>query len=84
MASEAGKKSKVTMGVVTSAPEDARRTLVADGLASVAEAGRFLSVGRSFLYELMDRGALPYSKLGRSRRIPWKALREYAANALVG
>ena len=31
------------------------------------------NVGRSTLYELMDKGFLPYAKIGRSRRIPKRA-----------
>jgi excisionase family DNA binding protein len=56
--------------------------LVADGLATVEEAARFLSVGRSTLYGLMDAGNLPHCKIGRSRRIPWQAVRRLAADTL--
>lgn len=58
--------------------------LVADGLLSVEEACAFLSVGRSTLYELMDRGELPFTKIGRSRRIPRRAVVELAARNLRG
>ena len=46
------------------------------GLASVREAEAFLSLSRSSLYSMMDRGELAYVKLGKSRRIPWDALDE--------
>jgi excisionase family DNA binding protein len=58
--------------------------LVADGLVSVDEAMAFLSVSRSTLYELMDKGMLAYAKIGRSRRVPRRALVELAAANLRG
>jgi excisionase family DNA binding protein len=54
-----------------------------DGLASIRQAETFLAVSRSTLYVLMDKGDLPYAKIGKSRRIPWKALREFAESCLV-
>ncbi len=59
-----------------------RELLVAEGLATVDEAARFLSLGRSKLYGLMDAGELPHCKIGRSRRIPWQAVRKLAEGAL--
>jgi excisionase family DNA binding protein len=35
----------------------------------VREAARLLAISRSSLYHLMDRGELPYVKLGKARRI---------------
>ncbi len=61
-----------------------RTDVVAEGLLTVTDAARFLSVSRSKLYEMMDRGELPYVKLGRSRRIPRRALVELAASGLRG
>lgn len=58
--------------------------LVEDGLMTVAEAGRFLSLSRASIYNLMDRGELPFAKLGRSRRIPRRAVVELAARSLKG
>ncbi len=58
--------------------------LVADGLFTVAEAASFLRVGRSSLYVLMDRGELPFVKIGRSRRIPRRAVIALAASGLRG
>ena len=58
--------------------------VVAEGFAKVAEAEKFLGVSRAKLYQMMDAGALTYAKMGRSRRIPWQALREYAASCLIG
>jgi excisionase family DNA binding protein len=61
-----------------------REEIVGDGLTSVPEATRFLSISRSKLYGLMEQGALVYVRLGRSRRIPRRALVELAAKNLVG
>jgi excisionase family DNA binding protein len=58
--------------------------LVSEGFAKLPEAGRFLGLSRATLYSLMNNGQLPFAKLGRSRRIPWRALKEWAARGLVG
>ena len=38
-------------------------------LCSVPQAARYLAIGRSTVYGMMDAGKLRYLKLGRSRRI---------------
>jgi excisionase family DNA binding protein len=48
--------------------------IVADGLMTVTEAADFLRVARTRIYELMASGDLCYVKLGKSRRIPRRAL----------
>ena len=53
-----------------------------DGLDRVAEAARFLGLSRSNIYELMGAGKLPFVKIGRSRRIPHRALIELATRHL--
>jgi excisionase family DNA binding protein len=58
--------------------------LVEMGMMSVEEAMRFLSVSRSHLYELMNKREIPWAKVGRSRRIPRKALTAYVAANLHG
>jgi excisionase family DNA binding protein len=58
--------------------------LVEDGFASIKQAEGYLSISRAKLYGLMDDGSLRYAKFGKSRRIPWAALKEYAARCLVG
>ncbi len=57
--------------------------MVRDGFADVAEAQGYLRLSRSTVYALMDSGDLAYARFGRSRRIPWRALHEYAARQLV-
>lgn len=46
---------------------------------TIQEAALFSGVGRSFLYEAMKRGELPYVKIGSARRIPKRALEEWLA-----
>ena len=58
--------------------------LVEDGLVKVSEAADFLRLSRSTLYTLMDQGELPFVKLGRSRRIPRRALVQLATRGLRG
>ena len=64
--------------------ETTRVELVADGLLTIREAAGFLHLSRSTVYQFMDRGELPFVKLGRSRRIPKRALVELAARGLQG
>jgi excisionase family DNA binding protein len=54
-----------------------------DGLATVAEAGEFLSLSRAKIYALMNDGALPFCIIGGSRRIPRRALRTFAEGCLA-
>jgi excisionase family DNA binding protein len=58
--------------------------IVADGFATVTESCRFLGVSRATLYKMMDTNDLIYAKFGRSRRLPWTALKEFAGRCLVG
>lgn len=58
--------------------------LVQDGLLDVEGAAHFLGIRRSKLYALMEAGQIPYCKLGRARRIPKRALVEFAAANLKG
>ena len=43
-----------------------------------------LRLSRATVYNMMNEGQLPYLKLGRSRRIPKRAVVELAASQLVG
>ncbi len=52
--------------------------LMADGLVTIKEASEYLGLKRSTIYSIMDRAELPYCKMGKSRRIPRRALRLYA------
>jgi DNA binding domain, excisionase family len=59
-------------------------SLYKDGLMSVSQAAEFLGISRSHLYALMDSGELIYSKLGRCRRIPKRALMALAQASAQG
>lgn len=58
--------------------------MLTDGLLDVREAAEFLRLGRSTVYALMDAGKLGYVRIGRSRRIPRRALVELAKANWVG
>jgi excisionase family DNA binding protein len=62
----------------------APESLAGEGFLSLKAAADFLSISRASLYSLMDQGLLAYAKFGRSRRIPKRALRDYAAQCIVG
>ena len=47
-------------------------------LLRVTEAATVLSVGRSSVYELIQAGELPVVHIGRSVRVPARAVREFA------
>jgi excisionase family DNA binding protein len=51
-------------------------------LLTIPEAAKAMSLGRSFLYELVMRGEIASIKMGRKRRIPTAALHEYVARQL--
>ncbi len=53
-------------------------------LVSVDDAAQALSVSRSFLYELMARGDLPWVKCGKRRLITAEGLREFASRLSPG
>lgn len=69
--------------MIAGAPGNAH-AIFADGLVTVIEAATFLGLSRSQVYALMERGQLVYVKLGRSRRIPRRALIELASKNLKG
>ncbi|MFO0852416.1 MAG: helix-turn-helix domain-containing protein [Gemmataceae bacterium] len=57
--------------------------IVSDGLERVGDAAKFLGVSRSFVYRLIQGGVLPSVKLGGSRRVPVRAVRELASARLT-
>ncbi len=56
--------------------------LVADGLVSPDEAMRFLSISRPTLNRLLAQGILPTVRLVTTRRIPRRALLDFAARSV--
>jgi excisionase family DNA binding protein len=59
-----------------------RKKLMEDGWASPKEAAEYLSIGKSTIYDLLDRGAIPSARFGRTRRIPWRAIAAYCDESL--
>lgn len=52
-------------------------------LIRVSEVARHLSLSRSTIYQMMDRGELPYVKLRKSRRVPFEAVEQLISKNLV-
>ncbi len=52
----------------------------AERLLSVAEAARWLGIGRSTLYGEIGRGALRSIRVGRRRLVPSSAVAQYATS----
>lgn len=53
-------------------------------LVTVKEAATFLGLGVATIYRLMDRGVLPFIKLGRSRRVSREDLKACVQKNRVG
>jgi excisionase family DNA binding protein len=51
-------------------------------LLTIDEAAAALSLGRTLLYELLKRNEIASIKVGRVRRVPVMALREYVLRRL--
>lgn len=62
---------------------NANAELVADGLMTMAEVCRFLAVGKTTAYEMVGDGRLPSVRIGTSRRVPRRAVVEFASARLV-
>lgn len=58
--------------------------LFSDGLTTVAQAAKFLSLSKRAIYNLMETGQLPYTHIGRARRIPRRSLIDLARGNLQG
>jgi excisionase family DNA binding protein len=71
------------MHKTTEATVPGARLQVEEGFVGIAEAATFLKLSRSKVYLLMDGGELPYAKFGKARRIPKRALREFAERSMV-
>ena len=54
------------------------------GLLTVAEAAKMLHVCRTTVYGLMERGLLQFVKIGKARRIPRAAVRDFVSRNLKG
>jgi excisionase family DNA binding protein len=52
-------------------------------LVRVGYVCQYLSISRSKAYQMMDNGTLEYALIGKSRRVPLRALRELAERSRV-
>jgi excisionase family DNA binding protein len=71
---------------LSSAAKSSREAIVQDGLVKVhPDASEFLGISRSATFQLLRDGELPYVRVtpGGDRRIPRRALIEFAASRLV-
>lgn len=57
--------------------------IISDGLERISEAAAFLGMSRSHVYRLIREGVLPSVKIGKSRRVPIRAVRDLALNSMV-
>jgi len=57
--------------------------LLEEGCLTIEEAVQFSGLSRSFLYEQMKAGRLPFVKVGAARRVPKRALQRFLAEHLV-
>ena len=60
-----------------------KQEMIGSGLQRVSHAAQFLGISRSKIYELMNEGRLPFVIIGRSRRLPIKAVEALALDHLV-
>ena len=65
-------------------PDPEALHLFDDGALGIGEAEELSHLSRSTLYELMEAGRLPYTKIGRRRLIPRRALLRLLAEGLRG
>ena len=54
------------------------------GLATIKEAGDFLTVGHVTVYAMIRDGQLASVKIRNARRVPWEALYRIADSAMQG
>jgi excisionase family DNA binding protein len=53
-------------------------------LLRVTEVARLLNLSRSCIYQIMDRGELPYVKIGKSRRVRPEAVARLIDAGTIG
>jgi excisionase family DNA binding protein len=79
----ANRRDRPSRGIAQENPSsqnDAPATMEAGphrGLLRVEEAAEWLGLGRTKAYELVYRGILPSVTIGRSRRVPFAALKSF-------
>jgi excisionase family DNA binding protein len=63
--------------------DEQRTAAVSEGCMTIAQAQQFTGLGRSLLYVEMERGNLPYVKVGKRRLIPRRGLLQFLEAGLV-
>ncbi len=53
-----------------------------EGLATVEQAAKFLTIGRTTIYAMIRDGQLPATTIRNARRIPWPALHKISDDAI--
>jgi excisionase family DNA binding protein len=59
------------------------RDLVSEGLLPLRDAARFLGCSPRKVYGLMHDGQLPFCMIGKNRKVPLVALKDFASQHLV-
>ena len=62
--------------------EMAKQNLTPKLLLTMEEAAQMLSLGRTFVYDLVRRKQIATVKIGRARRVPIVAIEEFIAQEL--
>jgi excisionase family DNA binding protein len=65
--------------MLTNVPETTATVPTTSPLAKIGQAAEFLNLSRSMVYVLLDKGELPYIRIGRCRRIRWSDLQAFVA-----
>lgn len=65
--------------VSTSSPANSMSSMI-----TVPDVARHLAVSRGTVYQLMERGQLPYYKIGRCRRVLWTDVEALVARNRIG
>jgi excisionase family DNA binding protein len=57
---------------------------IGDGLLRVPQVTKLLGLSRSKVYQLMERGELPYVKSDKARRVHRQCVEDYVRRHVVG
>jgi excisionase family DNA binding protein len=62
---------------------DMKAQLLSEGLDKVTEVAKFFRLSVAQIYVMMNRGDLPFIRVGKCRRIPHRAVVEFATRNLM-
>jgi excisionase family DNA binding protein len=57
--------------------------IISDGLERISDAARLLGMSRSHIYRMIRDRVLPSVKIGKTRRVPVRAVRDLVLNNMV-